>query len=338
MGTINRQWLLRRRPQGIATTEDFEYREMEISITQDLAPGELLLRNRVFLCAPTMRNWMNPPADNLYPSMSLGDPVMAPAGCEVIASNRPGVAPGTLVTTFASWQDYQRMGASHAVAQLPAGVDLLDAMGVLGVNTLTAYFGVLRVGRPRRGDTLVVSGAAGSTGSMAAQIGKMQGCRVIGITGGAAKCRWLLDELKLDGAVDYKAGDLIQQLRDACPKGIDVFYDNVGGEILQAAVEVMNRKGRIVLCGQIAGYNDAQPTTGLRNMMRLVYGSITVQGFLQRDYADEVPAASAELRTWFAAGKLNARVDARPGFMQIPQTFSALFRGENAGTLLALVD
>ena len=338
MNTSNRQWLLRRRPQGMATADDFEYRETEISTTPELAPGELLLRNRVFLCAPTMRNFMNPPGNSFYLSLPIGEPVFAPAGCEVIASARPGVPVGALVTAFTSWQDYQRVGSTHALTPLPAGVDLMQAMGTLGMNTQTAYFGLLRVGRPLPGETVVVSGAAGSTGSIAAQIGKIHGCRVIGIAGGAEKCKWLINALKLDGALDYKAGDVLGQLRHLCPNGIDVFYDNVGGEILQAAVEVMARKGRIVLCGQIAGYNDADPAPGLRNMMRLVYGSITVQGFLRSDYADEVPAALAELQSWFAAGKLQARVDARGGFMQIPQTFAALFRGENAGTLLALVD
>lgn len=285
-----------------------------------------------------MRNWMDPPGNSLYPSLPLGEPVMAPAGCEVIASARPGVPVGSRLTTFASWQDYERVGAGHEVTLLPAGLDIVQAMGVLGLNTLTAYFGLLRVGRPAAGETLVVSGAAGSTGSIAAQIGKLKGCRVIGIAGGAQKCDWLTRELGLDGAIDYKSGDVLARLRALCPGGVDVFYDNVGGDILQAAIEVMARKGRIVLCGQIASYNAIGQANGPRNMMRLVYGSITMQGFLQGDYADEVPTALDELRTWLAAGLLKARVDARRGFLQIPETFSALFRGENEGTLLALVD
>ncbi|MDB6001725.1 MAG: NADP-dependent oxidoreductase, partial [Rhizobacter sp.] len=282
--TVNRQWLLRRRPQGPATVADFEYRETQVPGAHDLAPGELLLRNRAFLCAPTMRNWMEPPGNSLYPSLPIGEPVMAPAGCEVVASARAGVAVGSLVTSFTSWQDFTRVGAGHAVTPVPAGLSLTEAMGVLGLNTLTAYFGLLRVGRPAAGETLVVSGAAGSTGAIAAQIGKLKGCRVIGIAGGASKCAWLTDELGLDGAVDYKAGNVEGQLRALCPQGVDVFFDNVGGEILQAAVEVMARKGRIVLCGQIATYNNGGPAPGPRNMMRLVYGSITMQGFLQGDY------------------------------------------------------
>jgi NADPH-dependent curcumin reductase CurA len=270
--------------------------------------------------------------------LPLGQPVMAPAGCEVLVSARPGVAVGSLVTARTSWQDLVRVGSDHPVNPVPAGLTLTDAMGVLGLNTLTAYFGLLRVGRPVAGETVLVSGAAGSTGAIAAQIGKLKGCRVIGIAGGAAKCEWLVRELGLDGAVDYKAGPIEAQLRALCPQGVDVFFDNVGGEVLQAAIEVMARKGRIVLCGQIASYNGGRPAEGPRNMMRLIYGSITMQGFLQGDYAAEVPAAFEELRGWFADGHLIGRVDAKPGFMQIPETFAALFEGGNQGTLLALVD
>ena len=336
--TVNRQWLLRRRPVGPANRDDFEYREVPVPDSRSLRPGELLLRNLAFLCAPTMRNWMDPPGNSLYPCLPLGEPVMAPAGCEVIASARSGMPVGSRVTTFTSWQDYQLVAANHEVRLVSPELDITQAMGVLGLNTLTAYFGLLRVGRPAPGETVVVSGAAGSTGAIAAQIARLKDCRVIGIAGGPQKCDWLRRELGLDGAVDYKAGNLIEQLRVLCPAGIDVFYDNVGGDILQAAIETMARKGRIVLCGQIASYNASTMPEGPRNMMRMIYGSITMQGFLQGDYAHEVPAALEELQTWFSAGKLKARVDARRGFMEIPQTFAALFDGSNEGTLLALVD
>lgn len=335
---INRQWLLRRRPQGASTPDDFEYRELVPPRTDDLAPGELVLLNRVFLCAPTMRNWMGPPTNALYPCMPLGEPVMAPAGCVVVASARPGIAVGQQVTSFTHWQDYDRVGPGHVVTPFTDGADLIEEMGVLGLNARTAYFGMLRVGQPKAGETVVVSGAAGSTGSIAVQIAKLQGCRVIGIAGGPVKCERLVRELGLDGAIDYRLGEVEPQMRALCPQGVDVFYDNVGGDVLQAAVEVMAKHGRIVLCGQIAGYNDDRPVPGPNNMMRLVYCSITLRGFLLSDYAGEIPAAVEQLRRWFAEGKLKARVDARPGFHRIPQTFSALFDGSNDGTLLALAD
>jgi NADPH-dependent curcumin reductase CurA len=334
----NRQWLLRRRPRGPVVADDFEYVEAPIPAFDELAPGELILRNLVFLCAPGMRNWMDPPGNSFYPSLPLGAPVKTPAACEVVASARPDVPAGTRVTSFTSWQDYERVGAGHSVTQIPDDVDTLDAIGVLGPNTLTAYFGMLRVGRPVAGENVVVSGAAGSTGSMAAQIAKIAGCRVIGIAGGPRKCAWLTRELGLDGAIDYKAGNVEDRLRELCPSGINVFFDNVGGSVLQAAVEVMARKGRIVLCGQIAGYNDPAPAPGPRNMMRLIYGGITMQGFLRADYANEDPRALQELRGWLAGGQLRGRVDARRGFADIPRTFASLFEGGNEGTLLAVVD
>jgi len=334
----NRQWLLIRRPHGVSVPADFEYVETERPSFDNLAPGELVLRNLAFLCAPTMRNWMDPPSNSLYASLVLGAPVMAPAASVVVASNRPNMPVGTRVTGFTSWQDYQRVGSEHLATPIPDGVDTEHSMGVLGLNSLTAYFGLLRVGRPVAGDTVVVSGAAGSTGSVAAQIAKIKGCRVIGVAGGEKKCNWLLSDLKLDGVIDYKKDPLEERLRELCPQGVNVFFDNVGGPILQAVVENMARKGRIVLCGQIDGYNNSVPIPGPTNMMRLIYGSITMQGFLQADYADQVPAALQEIQSWLASGKLRCRVDARLGFLQIPETFACIFDGRNHGTLLAMVD
>jgi NADPH-dependent curcumin reductase CurA len=337
MTGINRQWLLRRRPEGVATQDDFEYRELPLS-SAALAPGELLLRNHVFLCAPTMRNWMAPPSNSLYPSLPLGEPVMAPAACEVVASARDGVPVGTRVTSFTGWQDYQRVGAEHPVTPIQDRFDDIEAMGLYGLNTLTGYFGLRKVGRPRPGETLVVSGAAGSTGSIAAQVGKILGCRVIGIAGGAEKCGWLVHDCGLDAAIDYKHESVAARLDALCPQGIDIFYDNVGGEILQAAVDRMAKFGRIVLCGQIATYNDDGPAPGPRNMMRMVYGSITMQGFLMGDYAAETESALTQLAQWVGEGRIVHRTDVRVGFSQIPDTFQALFDGRNLGTLLAVIE
>jgi NADPH-dependent curcumin reductase CurA len=336
--SVNRQWLLRRRPRGNVELADFEYRESEIPDIARLKPGELVLRNRVFLCAPTMRNWMDAPGNSLYPSLAIGEPVLAPAACEVIASAREQVPVGTRVTSTTSWQDYQRVDAAHAVMPIADGISFVEVMGVYGLNARTAYFGLLKVGRPKPGETLVVSGAAGSTGSVAAQIGKILSCRVIGIAGGADKCDWLTTVCGLDAAIDYRLGRVQERLAELCPNGIDIFYDNVGGEILQAAVENMARFGRIVLCGQIASYTKGGPAPGPTNMMRIIYGSITMQGFLQSNYADEADTAIAQLRQWVAAGKIIHREDVRTGFENIPETFATLFNGRNQGTLLAVLD
>ena len=334
---INRQWLLRRRPVGPATLEDFDYRETAIP-NRALREGEILLRNQVFLCAPTMRNWMDPPGNSLYPSIPLGEPVLAPSAGEVIASAHPDFAPGDRATTLGSWQDWEIIdGAARAIRAIPESVSTLDAMGRFGLNPLTGYFGMLRVGQPVASETVVVSGAAGSTGSTAAQVARIVGCRVIGIAGGRDKCDWLVHECGIDAAIDYKSENVERRLAELCPEGIDVFYDNVGGEILQAAVENMARHGRIVLCGQIASYTSDHQPEGPRNMMRLVYGSIRMQGFLMSDYAVDVPAALAELQAWAHAGAIHYREDVRRGFEQIPTIFGALFDGSNRGTLLVSI-
>jgi NADPH-dependent curcumin reductase CurA len=337
MSGVNRQWLLHRRPHGVTTRADFEYREIATP-NQPLAIGELLLRNRYFLCAPTMRNWMEPPGNSLYPSIPLGRPIMAPVAGEVIASARDGVAPGDRVMTFTAWEDVSLVPAALAVTPIRAEFSYVEAMGPYGLNALTGYFGLLKVGLPRPGETLVVSGAAGSAGSAAAQIGKIKGCRVIGIAGGQEKCAWLRETCGLDAMIDYKSEATLERLSELCPNGIDVFFDNVGGDILQSAVENMAKFGRIVLCGQIASYNEDGPTPGPRNMMRLIYGSVRMQGFLAGDYAPEREAAIDELRGWVRAGRFAHREDVRTGFMQIPDTFAALFDGTNKGTLLAAIE
>ncbi len=338
MSAINRQWLLRRRPNGAATRGDFDYREETAPDGASLQLGELILRNKAFLCAPTMRNWMEAPGNSLYPSIPIGSAIMAPAICEVVASARDGVPVGTRVTAITSWQDFQRVESGLDVTPVPNWMSDVDALGLYGINGVTAYIGVTRIGQPKAGETVVVSGAAGSTGVTAAQIAKNLGCRVIGIAGGKEKCDWLTGEIGLDAAIDYREGDVQGQLAKLCPEGIHVYYDNVGGEILQAAIENMAVFGRIVLCGQIASYNDDGPVPGPDNMMRLIYGNIRMEGFLCLAYADVFPEARDKLREWKEAGMMVHREDVRPGFENLPDTYSALFDGSNQGTLIGLID
>jgi NADPH-dependent curcumin reductase CurA len=266
-------------------------------------------------------------------------PVLATTAGRVVASADERFPIGSRVTMIGHWQEYDVVNSAvWPVRAVPEGQDLIEAMGPMGMNALTAYFGVTDVGRPKAGETMLVSGAAGSTGSVAAQIGRIMGCRVVGIAGGPEKCAWLIDELGLDAAIDYRKGNLVEQVRDVCPEGIDVFYDNVGGDVLQAAVENMNKFGRIVLCGQIAAYNGSEPVQGPTNMMRLIYGSVTMQGFLLGDYEADLPRARTDLSTWMAEGRLSHREDVRTGFENIPAVFGEIFTGGNEGTLLIVTD
>lgn len=333
----NRQWLLKNRPQNHATINDFEFKTAAIP-DRALAENEILVKHMVFLCAPTMRNWMDPPSNSLYPSIPLGSPVMAPAVGKVVRSGDPNIAEGSRISTIGSWQEYEIIDtAQRPILPIADGLTYADAMGRFGLNSLTAYFGTLEVGQLKSGETFVVSGAAGSTGSVAAQIGKLHGARVIGIAGGKSKCDWLTATCGLDAAIDYKTEDVEARMAALCPDGIDVFYDNVGGDILQAAVNNMAKFGRIVLCGQISSYDTDESPEGPRNMMRMVYGSVTMKGFLARDYGALFPQALANIIDWTEQGKIIHRVDLREGFENLPQNYLSLFDGSNNGTLLAQI-
>lgn len=336
----NRRWNLDRHPDGSYDESVFRRDDTDLNTgSAPLEPGEVVARWSVFLCAPAMKLWMDAEPHGKHPHMEVGAPVFAPAAGRVIASAHEGYPVGTRLQTRGSWQDVERFRPDYrAVRVLQDGDTLVDYMGPLGLNALTAYFGTTEVGRPGAGDTFVVSGAAGSTGSTAAQIGKHLGARVVGIAGGARKCDFLVDELGLDAAVDYRAGDLADQLRTAAPDGIDVFYDNVGGQILDAVLDQMNRGGRVALCGQISGYNDGGLVAGPSNMMRVIYGSLTLQGFLVSDYEDSVLAARDELRSMIEQGAVRPRVDVHASFDELPAALGKVYDGSNQGTTLVVVD
>ena len=336
MTPINRRWLLARRPQGKAQLADFAYDEKPFA-PPDLADGQVLVRTRVFSCAPTMRNWMNEPGRSYRASIGLGDPIIGVSAGEVIASRHPRFPVGSGVSAVMRWQDFTVLTpdtSATPVLRVPDGMTMEDALGVFGMNSLTAYFGMLRVGEPKPGETVVVSGAAGSTGSVAAQVARNIGCRVIGIAGGAEKCARLVDELGLDAAIDYKSENVAARLKALCPEGVNVFYDNVGGEILQAVMENVAVHARIAVCGQVAAYDSDQPAPGPRDMMKLVYWRVRIQGFIMGDYAQDAPAALAQLRQWRDEGRLVYRTDLRQGFDQLPGAFLDLFTGGNDGALL----
>ncbi len=334
---INRQWILKSRPSGMVSTDNLAYRESDMPNTE-LNDGEVLVRNKIFACMPAMRTWMN--ADSEYfPPIPLGAPVTAPAVAEVVTSNNPRFKAGTLVSGLTGWEDYSLVSKNNFfISPLPEGIDPLDALTILGGNAITAYFGLLKVGEPKDGETVVVTGAAGSTGSLVCQIAKIKGCRVIGIAGGPEKCKWLLDEANIDAAIDYKSEDVAARLKELCPKGVDVFFDNVGGTIMQDVIDQMAMYGRCVMCGQIAHYNTPGPAPGPRDMFRVISHRLRIQGFISSDFMKDRKEALTDLSAWARAGKLAHQVDMREGFKNLPETYFELFSGGNNGTLLLKVD
>ena len=336
---INRQWLLKRRPQGMISEDDFEYRESPMP-QPDLAAGEILVRNLYLGFDPAMRGWVND-ARSYIPPVALGEPMRAVTVAEVVASENVSYPVGCLVQGMYGWQDYAIASPGDMVAPmpLPEGTPPTVPLSVLGMTSVTAYFGLLDVGRPKAGETVVVSGAAGATGSMVAQIAKIKECRVIGIAGGEEKCNWLRDNCGIDAVVDYRSDNVEARLGELCPEGIDIFFDNVGGDILEAAIEHIADFGRIVLCGQISVYNDAEPAPGPKNLMHLVARRVRMQGFIVMDYLDRLEEAMTDLLTWLGEGKLAWREDIQEGFENIPSTLLRLYDGRNKGKqLLKLAD
>lgn len=335
--TINRQWLLKRRPQGMVCLEDFEYCETPIP-TANLEKGELLLRNLYFSFDPAQRGWMND-RDSYLPPVALGDPMRATAVAQVMSAGNSGFPEGSLVQGLLSWQDYCVVDPSGPMAPhpIPAGTPPNYPLSIFGGTSLTAYFGILDIGRIKAGDTVVVSAAAGAVGSVAAQIARIKGCRVIGIAGGYEKCAWLLNDCKLDAAIDYKNQSIDQRLGELCPEGVDVFFDNVGGNTLEILLEHMRDQGCIVSCGQISVYNAEQPSAAPRNLERIIERRLRLQGFILIDFLDRIEEAMAELVPWVMGGELAFREDLQEGFEQIPATLLRLFDGRNQGKQLLRV-
>lgn len=332
---INRRWLLASHPGAQLARSDFAWREEPIA-AEAPAAGQILLQTELLLCAPTIRNWISGNRSSYYPTIEVGSPVMAPGVGRVVASDDAAFPVGARVLGTLAWQDYQWADPAHGYRRLPDEVSSVDALGVLGMNALTAYFGVLVVAQPRPGEVLLVSGAAGSVGSIAAQIGRIVGARVVAICGGAEKARWLRQNCGIADVIDYKSQDVPAQLDRLCPEGIDAFFDNVGGTLLRDVVARMRRGGRVALCGQIATYDGAAGDPPL-DMMRIIYGAIRLQGFLVPDYAARYEEATTQLAQWLSAGKLAHREDVRDGLAVLPETFASLFSGDNAGTLIARI-
>ncbi len=306
----------------------------------EIGDGEFLVRNLWISCDPAQRAWME--IDTYIPKLPLGELMPAGSVGEVVDSKHPDYAKGDLVSGVYGWQDYA-VGSSEPFRglfpplKLPPGIDPTVALSLFGITGLTAYFGLLEVGALKEGDTVLVSGAAGAVGSIVCQIAKVKGCRVIGIAGGTQKCDWIRSELGCGDAIDYKGEDVGRRLRELCPKGIDVYFDNVGGEILDAVLANMAMHARIVICGAVSGYSGFEERYGLRNYHMLIMRRGTMRGFLVFDFMDRAMDAIGELAAWAGEGKIKNQVDVVEGLENAPEALARLFTGENLGKQLIKV-
>jgi NADPH-dependent curcumin reductase CurA len=332
---VNRQWTLANRPTEWVSTSDFKLAEAAVP---DPGDGQLLIKVTHVAFEPAQRGWMAENPGYMAP-IPLGGVMRSMAAGEVVASRHPGFRPGEKVSGMFGWQEYTVVDAAGQllpVTKLAPGVTEEMALSVLGITGLTAYFGMLEVGQPKAGDVVAVSGAAGATGSIAGQIARIKGCTVIGIAGGEDKCRWLTEVAGFDAAIDYKSEKVARRLRELAPDGINVFYDNVGGEILEAALANLASLGRVAICGAISGYNSgALPP--LKNYMMLVLKNATMGGFLLGRFSKRFPEGTAQLAEWVKDGKLKFAVDVQEGFENVPATFLRLFHGQNLGKQLCRI-
>jgi len=325
-GSTNRQILLVEKPSGKLGTEHFKMVDGEMP---EPKAGEALLRVLYISLDAANRAWMH---GATYRSAVEANTVMAGGAiAEVVGSNAPELAPGDIVFGDTGWQDYAAVPARH-LTRMPKLEPLTHLLSVFGIAGLTAYFGLLEIGKPREGETVVVSAAAGSVGSIVGQIAKIKGCRVIGIAGGADKCNWLTSALGFDAAVDYKDGAVFKALRAAAPNGIDVYFDNVGGDILEACLPQMNNFGRIACCGAVSQYDGIPSAHGPRGVPGLiVVKRLIMQGFIVTDHMDRRDRALADLQAWVEAGKLKVQEDIINGLENTPKALIGLLAGENRG-------
>lgn len=326
----SRQWLLNGHPRGRGIEEgDFRLVETEIGTPGD---GEMLLKTLYLGFDPAQKGWMENIADYVAP-MAIGDVMRGSAISEVVESNHPGLEVGDLVMGSTGWTEWHRSDGAGLV-KIDTALPPTAMLSVLGTTGVTAYCGLFKVGRPVAGDTVLVSGAAGATGSVVGQLAKIAGCRAVGIAGGEDKCRWLVEEAGYDAAIDYKAGDVRAQLRDHCPRGVDVIFDNVGGTILNDMLGEIATGARVVICGGISRYETGSLPAGPQNYFNLVFRRGTMAGFIVIDWASEFPAIRKRLEGFVQDGRLTYREDVQQGFENAPATLKRLFSGQNRGKQL----
>ena len=335
----NRQVRLARRPIGNPAADDWSFTTEAVAQPGD---GGLLLKTLALSLDPAMRGWMNEGKSYIAP-VAIGEVMRAGGIARVVASNNPGFAVGDLVSAALGVQEYalvdtgqeQRFGLHKIDTRLGSAIQWLNVLGMPG---MTAYFGLMDVGQPKAGETVVVSGAAGAVGQTVGQLAKLKGCRVVGIAGGPAKCEWVVRELGFDACIDYKAGKVKAGLKEHCPKGVDVYFDNVGGEILDDVLARIGRGARIVICGAISQYNNTTPVQGPKNYLSLLVNRARMEGIVVFDYTDRFPVAVAELAGYLRDGRMKSREDLMAGGIPaFPQALARLFTGENFGKLVLQV-
>ncbi len=332
MSRTNRQILLRERPTGAVADHHFELVETP---APEIGDGEALVRTLYLSIDPTIKGWIE--RDTYLPAVPVGDVVRSGGIGEVIESRSPAFQEGDLVFGTVGWQEYSVAGPGTMATPVPKSVDPTDALSIFGITGMTAYFGMTDIGRPQEGETVVVSGAAGATGSVAGQIAKILGCRVVGIAGTEAKCAWLTDDLGFDAAIDYKREDVAERLRESCPKGVDVFFDNVGGPILDAVLAQINLRARVVVCGAISQYEDFDDVYGPKNYINLISSRARMEGFVILDYLDRFAEGAAQLGQWLAEGRLRYRKTVVDGLENAPQALMRLFTGDHDGKVMVKV-
>ncbi|HYF44373.1 MAG TPA: NADP-dependent oxidoreductase [Ramlibacter sp.] len=332
----NQQVRLAQRPVGAPTRANWQFTTEPV-----LAPSEggVLVRTLALSLDPAMRGWMNE-GKSYIPPVGIGEVMRAGGIGKVVASGHPKFSAGDLVSGALGVQTYAGFDAEQLKRSGLARIDtrlgsITQWLNVLGMPGMTAYFGLLDVGQPRPGDTVVVSGAAGAVGQTVGQLARIKGCRVVGIAGGRAKCDWVVNELGFDACIDYKAGNVKAGLKEHCPKGVDVYFDNVGGDILDDVLTRIGRGARIVICGAISQYNNTTAVQGPKNYLSLLVNRARMEGMVVFDYADRYPQAIAELAGYLKDGRMKSREDVvRGGVETFPEALTRLFTGENFGKLV----
>jgi hypothetical protein len=334
----NRQYRLAARPVGLPKHSDWQLTTEPVA---EPADGQVLVKVLQLSLDPAMRGWMNE-GKSYIPPVGIGEVMRAGGVGKVVASKNPKFRAGDPVSGGFGIQEYCLIDGKDIASRGLVKIDLRlgtpsQWLNALGMPGMTAYFGLLEVGRPKAGDTVVVSGAAGAVGQTVGQVAKIKGCRVVGIAGGKAKCDFVVNDLKFDACIDYKGGSVKDGLKEHCPKGVDVYLDNVGGEILDTVLTRINRGARIVICGAISQYNNTTPVKGPSNYLSLLVNRASMQGMVVFDYADRYGAAIKDIAQWMKEGKFVSREDVVEGIETFPATLNKLFSGENFGKLVLKV-
>lgn len=333
----NRKFILKSRPTGRVSASNFDFVREDVPA---LEPGQALVRNLYLSLDPTNRIWMSD-ADQYMPPVQIGE-VMRGLGVGVVVDSRSSkFKVGDHVSGLVGWQDYavidENSPFGFTILPMDSPIPLPAMLGAVGMTGLTAYFGLLDLGRPSEGETLVVSAAAGAVGSIVGQIGKIKGCRVVGIAGSDEKCKWIRDELGFDAAVNYKQTDWKDKLKDACPDGVDINFENVGGDVMNTVLSMLNLKARVVLCGLISGYNESDYSNAMANLVPILMKRARIEGFIITDYAERFAEGAMQLGQWIMQGKIKHRETVVEGLESAPEALNKLFDGANLGKLIVKV-